>query len=109
MTAITLTYEQVRDAARLAYDNNQLSAQGPTPQCLYEDKSGRPCAVGAALQPGAISQGDQGESVVTLVNRGILRISGEDLPKIKVLQRAHDDWTSNKTPQAEAAFKELIA
>ena len=107
MTAITLTYEQVRDAARKAYDEDRLSAQGPTPQCLYEDDSGRPCAVGAALQPGAISKYDQAETVTTLYHRGVFQISGEDFSKIKALQGAHDNWATGQG--TEAAFKELIA
>lgn len=108
MTAITLTYEQVRDAARKAYDNNQLSAQGPTPQCLYEDVSGRPCAVGAALRPGAIATRNQTETVFTLRQRGIFQITDEDFPKIKVLQEVHDNWALGNL-SAETAFKELIA
>jgi hypothetical protein len=109
MTAITLTYPVVLAAARLAYEEGRLSAQGPKPACLYEDTTGRPCAVGAALQPGAISKADQCESVTTLRQRGIFQISREDFPKIKALQGAHDEWARGTGTGTEADFKELIA
>lgn len=105
--SIHLTYPAVLEAARLAYNENRLSAQGPTPACLYEDDSGRPCAVGAALQPGAIAQIDQAETVTTLHHRGIFQMSGEDFTKILALQKAHDRWAGGQG--TEEAFKELIA
>jgi hypothetical protein len=91
---ITLTAANVFAAARLAYDNKQLSAQGPTPQCRYRDRSGRPCAVGAALtdEEAALVTEAYNMTPVMGLPRRLVTIELGNYSRIASLQEAHDNW-----------------
>lgn len=99
MTAIHLTAAKVFAAARLAYDENRLSAQGPTPECRYRDASGRPCAVGAAMtdKEAALLLIYNRTSVAGLPNK-LVTVELGDYDRISSLQEAHDEWARGGTP-----------
>lgn len=99
---ITLTKDAVFAAARKAYEEGQLSAQGPNPQCRYRDTVGLPCAVGAAVDPDELTKENRERffeneigSVGSLSFRKLFNIpSREQEMAILALQASHDAWAS---------------
>lgn len=92
---IQLNVLKVAQAAKKAFDEGRLSAQGPTPMCAYRDDSGRPCAIGAALTDRqAKALDDAGEfsatGVVKLLREGRIKTDSPD--DLSALQATHDDW-----------------
>lgn len=118
--AQTLTYTAVLAAGRKAYEEKRLSAQGPTPACLYRDESGCPCVVGSAMERETISvlvAANYNSSRVQLIpNRIVDFASEEDKQDIMCLQRSHDNWcmalegvTVDDTPEeAHEKFSALL-
>lgn len=108
---IRLTLAQVKEAGLKAYHEKRLSAQGPTPSCMYRDASRRPCVIGAALTDEqapdipemAIGSLIREKVIVTNATRGLPR-----------LQEAHDRWAKaarDEKPHvadAEAKFLALL-
>lgn len=91
---IHLTLKAVKEAGRKAYLEGRLSAQGPTPECAYRDKSGRPCIIGAALtdeEARALDHADDG-SIDDLIREGLVKTAAT--AALPALQTAHDHWAS---------------
>lgn len=109
--AIHLTLAQVKKAGLLAYHEKRLSAQGPTPSCMYRDASGRPCVIGAALTDEQAA-GIPESPLVSLIFGGMI-VTGaiRGLPR---LQELHDRWATAVRDQkphiadAEAKFLALL-
>jgi hypothetical protein len=117
MTAITLTYDQVKAAARKAYDEKRLTAQnGGT--CMYSQVlNGKACvcAVGAAFPPDhpvMTKAGLSGKSVGQLVEAHMLHTTPTDFNMIQALQWEHDNWCdaddSFRSEKAKRKFETLI-
>lgn len=85
---IKLTYAEVVEAGRKAYLEKRLSAQGPTPECQYRDRSGRPCVVGSALSDTDAQRLHGTVQALVLANE----LAVDDVAAIGALQLAHDDW-----------------
>lgn len=94
-----LTIDQARATAREIYLAGGLSAQGPTPECAYVDKSGLPCVIGACFPPE--DRADLSGSVGQLVDHGYLDTDDEE--GLLRLQLAHDEWA-----RAGAQFRREI-
>lgn len=94
MKPINLPLAKVVKAARKAYDEGRLSAQGPTPACRYRDRSGRPCAIGAALTDKRARECDGygASDIPSLVRSGALVT--DDVDALDNLQIAHDYWAN---------------
>lgn len=92
---ITLTLADVKAKALAAYNEKRLSAQGPTPACMYRDPSGLPCIIGAAMtdeEAEALTREDNVVGVATLRSRGRVKMDHNlDLAKG---QELHDSWAS---------------
>lgn len=100
---IRLKAKEVARHALLHHAEGRLSAQGPTPECRYRDRSGRPCAIGAALtdeQAASIPDNLQNSAVWAL--RSYIR--ADDMEALTSLQLAHDNWTQPNSNEAEARF-----
>lgn len=95
--AITLKARDVALAAKAAYDEKRLSAQGGTPGCYYRDASGRPCAVGAALTDEQAKKIHNGATVYGLVEFGI---EFDEVVAVYLLQEAHDSWAMRVNSEA---------
>jgi hypothetical protein len=97
---ITLNVRDVALAAKRAYDEGQLSAQGFTPECQYRDPSGRPCAIGASLDDETARRFDcrTFTDVSCLARSRLIRTN--DLRALKRLQTAHDNWVGGVAPEA---------
>lgn len=110
-----LTVREVALAAKKAFDEGRLSAQGPTPACEYRDKSGLPCAIGAAL-PDHVANRSEGCTVEELRSRGTVALSEPAVNALSDLQDAHDDWCHARLglfglqpAEAEARFVAVLA
>lgn len=98
----TLTFEQVKIAALIAYIDNRLLAQNvPYPgagTATYGYKLGNfVCAIGAALSPDSLdamqAQGWNSSGLVNVLsNAGIIELAPGDAGKCIALQNAHDMW-----------------
>lgn len=89
---IVLKAADVIAAARRAYEEGRLSAQGPTPECSYRDSSGLPCAIGAALTDEEAN--GLGGSIGSAVNWG--DVVTDDKGRLTTLQTAHDLWANDR-------------
>lgn len=87
---IILNLAKVRAAGLSAYNEKRLSAQGPTPACLYRDASQRPCVVGAAMTDEEAS-GCSKAPVFSLVSDGFA--TTDNLRELGTGQELHDYWS----------------
>ena len=91
---IVLNVRDVALAAKKAFDEGRLSAQGPTPACKYRDDSGRPCAIGAALSADEIDRllhGAEAEMETPIAGLAP-HFRTDRLDALTELQDAHDEW-----------------
>lgn len=104
---IHLELRTVALAAKKAFDEGRLSAQGPTPACRYRDAAGRPCAIGAALSDDFARSLRQHENVWALRETGI--ITTDDFEGLRKLQNTHDSWADEPSSQErKAKFEALL-
>lgn len=107
-----LTLQQVKDAARAAYDNRQLIAQHPGESLCYRNSKGHVCAIGAALTPEEAEQVQKsGYSFIdSLITYGPITIPASDhADEFRAIQRAHDAWSGIPyNADAEARFLSLL-
>lgn len=105
---IHLKVRDVALAAKKAYDEGRLSAQGPTPACQYRDLSGRPCAIGAALTDA--QAGGLCGAIEWLIGKGRVRSRGHRA--LAHIRRAHDRWAGAEGPSEfakhEAGFLKAL-
>lgn len=111
MTAepINLPKALVIEKAREAYLAGRLSAQGPTPDCRYRDKSGLPCVISAAVSNLEAERMEsplmRGTSVQSLVRARVIETDDEVF--LLTLQIAHDDWAHGEEGR-EAIVCEML-
>lgn len=105
MTPFKLTLDAVKAAAREAYAKGELGFQKGEQSCQYKgDRTGAPCAVGAALPQelrdhlatrldfGHPVGWINGQGVSSLVREGILEIENDfEESAISRIQREHDN------------------
>jgi hypothetical protein len=96
----TLTIEEVKAAARAAYDAGTLTAQHPDPtmrRCVYDVGDGYRCAIGCALSASTIDAlvaADMNDAV------GVIRLDDDGIIALdrrgdaENLQCAHDTWAT---------------
>lgn len=91
-TPIHLDVQTVARAALKAYDEGRLSAQGPSPACLYRDARGRPCAIGAAIPDDVAAAWDNADEpdIAALIDQGV--VTSSDCSALARLQEEHDLW-----------------
>lgn len=102
MTApIHLPIRDVALAAKKALDEGRLSAQGPTPACEYRDKSGRPCAIGAAISDEDVTylEGELSTGIFDLYGEGL--VTTDDLSQLCELQGSHDNWALRRSTKSD--------
>lgn len=120
----TLTYNQVRAAARKAYEACRLTAQHPVAahrQCVYDTGDGYHCAVGAAFDAETLAairdKGIDHDLQASLLNGVVVDFPSHDIVQIAELQRAHDDWAMcarsygvlhQRTRSSERKFARMI-
>jgi hypothetical protein len=94
----TLTKEECLPIMREAYRKGRLSAQGPTPACMYRDKSDRPCIVGSCFDDDvaqilSITGGNKSTIGAIITNEiAPFRVPIEDEDWFSSTQYAHDQW-----------------
>lgn len=95
----TLTYNQVRAAARKAYEACRLTAQHPVAahrQCVYDTGDGYHCAIGAAFSAETLAalrdKGIDHDIAASMLSVDVVNFRRCDLGKIARLQHAHDNW-----------------
>lgn len=104
---IHLELRTVALAAKKAFDEGRLSAQGPTPACEYRDCSGLPCAIGAALSDDFARGLPKNANVWAMRETGL--ITTDDFEGLRNLQDAHDRWTDEpSSPERKAKFESLL-
>lgn len=118
----TLTLEDVKAAARKAYDEKRLLAQhydsvADTPNEMFATSDGHCCAVGAALSDATIAMlrasGNLSGTISGMVGRGQIRVSPpgwKTQDAITEIMIAHDRMISepHKRRTLEASFLKLI-
>lgn len=112
---IALTYNEVRAAAKKAFDEGRLQAQNEvSPVPRYLTNEGTVCAIGAALPKEIANRFDAGEfggtyGIGGLIEEGIVSVS-DDTEKLRLgyLQNLHDNWLRYGDRQREAKFKGIV-
>ena len=108
--AIHLTARDTAIAALKAYDEKRLSAQGPTPACMYRDKSGLPCAIGAAINDEQHAEYTPSGTIGFMIASGVITVSPEDRYPLQRLQDLHDAWATNINLSVAAGYEaEFVA
>lgn len=91
---VKLLYTAVVAAARKAYEEGRLSAQGPAPMARYRDRGRRPCAIGAALDDKTAARFDASDSygIRSLVEARL--VETDAVEGLVALQNTHDTWAN---------------
>lgn len=110
---ITLTYSEVRAAAKKAFDENRLQAQHFTGGTMpFYNKGGFVCAIGAALPKEVAERFDAGEfdtyGIGALCEAGVVSSSEKDRMEMIRLQGVHDRWLRYGGLSRKDEFKRLV-
>jgi hypothetical protein len=103
-----LTLEDVKKAARQAYLDRRLTAQGPVGlrECFYS-LGDRCCAIGAAFTPETIKllmEVDQNEECgVTAISHDIVEFHA--ISSVLAIQEAHDAWCDVELPELRLKYE----